>query len=37
MNYQFDLASPNDIFDRVLDKFFDGKRCVRTIKTIQAC
>ena len=26
----FDLASPNDIFDRVLDKFFDGKRCEKT-------
>ena len=33
----FDLASPNDIFDRVLDQFFDGQRCNRTIKTIQAC
>ena len=27
----FDLAAPNDIFARVLDKYFDGKRDGRTI------
>ena len=30
----FDLASPDDIFARVLNKFFEGKRDVRTIKLI---
>ena len=27
----FDLASPNDVFDRVLNKFFEGNRCNRTL------
>ena len=30
----FDLASPNDVFARVLNKFFEGKQDVRTIKLI---
>ena len=29
----FDLASPDDAFAKVLDKFFDGRRC-RTTMTI---
>jgi hypothetical protein len=27
----FDLVSPNDIFKEVLDKFYEGKRCEKTI------
>ena len=27
----FDLASPSDVYDKVLDKFFEGKRCERTL------
>ncbi|MDE5814572.1 MAG: DUF1810 domain-containing protein [Muribaculaceae bacterium] len=27
----FDLASPDNIFAKVLDKFFDGKRCEKTL------
>jgi uncharacterized protein (DUF1810 family) len=27
----FDILSPNDIFSRVLDTFYDGKRCGRTL------
>ena len=30
----FDLASPNDVFDRVLSKFFEDKRCNRTLLTL---
>ena len=29
----FDLVSPDDVFAKVLDKFFDGNRC-RTTMTI---
>ena len=28
----FDIVSPNDVFDRVLTKYYDGKRCPRTTK-----
>lgn len=31
----FDLISPNDIFARVLDKYFDGQRDNRTVNLIQ--
>ena len=27
----FDLVAPNDIFNSVLDKYYDGKRCEKTI------
>ena len=27
----FDLVSPNDIFDEVLEKYYEGKRCEKTI------
>lgn len=27
----FDLVSPNDIFSEVLDKYYEGKRCEKTI------
>ena len=30
----FDMASPNDIFTRVLDKFFEGKRCNMTLRVL---
>lgn len=30
----FDLVSPNDIFNDVLDKYYEGKRCVKTIKRL---
>lgn len=30
----FDLISPNDIFARVLDKYFDGQRDNRTVNII---
>ena len=30
----FDLASPNDVFDRVISKFFEDKRCNRTLLTL---
>ena len=30
----FDAVSPNDIFARVLDIFYGGRRCVRTIEII---
>ena len=30
----FDLVLPNDIFDEVLDKYYEGKRCERTIKRL---
>lgn len=30
----FDIVSPNDIFARVLDKYFGGKRCQRTLKIV---
>lgn len=28
----FDIISPNDIFEEVLDVFFEGKRCRKTIE-----
>ena len=31
----FDFVSPNDIFDRVLDKYFNGQRDNRTVNIIQ--
>ena len=30
----FDLVSPNDIFHDVLDKYYEGKRCEKTIKRL---
>lgn len=27
----FDMVSPNDVFKKVLDKYFDGKSCEKTI------
>ena len=30
----FDLVSPNDIFNAVLDKYYEGKRCEKTIKRL---
>lgn len=30
----FDIVSPNDIFAEVLDKFYEGKRCEKTIKRL---
>lgn len=32
----FDLVSPNDVFARVLDKYFNGQRDNRTLTIIQA-
>lgn len=30
----FDMVSPNDIFAQVLDKFYEGRRCGRTIRVL---
>ena len=30
----FDLVSPNDIFNNVLDKYYEGKRCEKTISRL---
>lgn len=30
----FDLVSPNDIFNEVLEKYYEGKRCEKTIKRL---
>ena len=30
----FDLASPSDVFDKVLKKFFDGQKDIRTLRLI---
>ena len=30
----FDLVSPNDIFNEVLDKYYEGKRCEKTIQRL---
>jgi uncharacterized protein (DUF1810 family) len=30
----FDLVSPNDIFNDVLDKYYEGKRCEKTIRRL---
>ena len=30
----FDLASPGDIFAKVLDKFFNGRRCGSTLSIL---
>ena len=30
----FDLVSPNDIFNDVLEKYYEGKRCEKTIKRL---
>lgn len=32
----FDAISPNDIFDKVLDRFYEGKRCKLTIKILNS-
>lgn len=32
----FDLVSPSDIFEEVLDTFYDGKRCRRTLRIVQS-
>ena len=31
----FDLVSPNDIFERVLEKYYSGKRCELTLKRFE--
>ena len=30
----FDIVSPDDIFDEVLNKFYDSKRCNLTIRML---
>ena len=30
----FDFISPNDIFEQVLVKYYNGSRCIHTIKTL---
>lgn len=30
----FDMVSPNDIFNNVLDRYYEGKRCEKTIRRI---
>ena len=30
----FDIVSPNDIFSDVLDKYYEGKRCEKTVKRL---
>lgn len=30
----FDMVSPNDIYAQVLDKFYEGRRCGRTIRVL---
>ena len=30
----FDLVSPNDIFNEVLEKYYEGKRCEKTVKRL---
>jgi uncharacterized protein (DUF1810 family) len=32
----FDAISPNDIFDKVLDRFYEGKRCELTIRALNS-
>jgi uncharacterized protein (DUF1810 family) len=32
----FDAISPNDIFDKVLDRFYEGKRCESTIRILNS-
>lgn len=32
----FDQVSPNDIFAEVLDAFFDGERCSRTLRILNS-
>lgn len=31
----FDLIAPNNIFEKVLDKFYDGKKCKRTLSILK--
>ena len=31
----FDLVSPNDIFNEVLEKYYEGKRCEKTIRRME--
>lgn len=31
----FDLVSPNDIFNDVLDKYYEGKRCEKTMRRLE--
>ena len=31
----FDYLSPNDVFGKVLDTFYKGKRCEKTLKIIK--
>lgn len=30
----FDIVSPGDVFSQVLEMFYDGRRCARTIAMI---
>lgn len=31
----FDLVSPDDVFSKVLDKFYEGSRCERTLSIVK--
>ena len=31
----FDIVSPHDVFEEVLDKFYDGKRCKATLNIVR--
>ena len=31
----FDMVSPNDIFAQVLDKFYNGKRCEKSLRLVK--
>ena len=31
----FDIVAPNNIFEKVLDKFYDGKKCKRTLSILK--
>lgn len=30
----FDIVSPHDIFEQVLDKYYEGKRCLHTLRKL---
>ena len=32
----FDVVSPNDVFAKVLDKYYNSSRCELTLKMLQA-
>ena len=33
----FDIVSPNDVFNDVLDKYYEGKRCEKTVRRAKDC